>query len=261
MNGICEAKWREVHNTANILLNTARLGGAFFHHVHAYAVHIVNTCPAKNVIDRDGNPTTPFHFSYDCKPCLINFRVFGCPVYFKRYEPTFCNKLITYKQQHQLASHGTFIGFPDNSAGWLVTAQTILNALLQPKTLILMKTSTQSFPLTLNPLLEPNGLQNIEDSEPTIIHQTGSVANLGISPSSFIEETTTEDPSKTNTGESQPLPDSTDNDDETEAQSLFHHQPKDKTDNDDPQLVQHHQLHNYSISLTISKDSPHYKKR
>ena len=49
MNGICEAKWREVHNTANTLLNTARLGGAFFHHAHSYAIHIVNACPAKKV--------------------------------------------------------------------------------------------------------------------------------------------------------------------------------------------------------------------
>ena len=96
MNGICEAKWREIHNTANILLNTARLGGAFFHHAHAYAIHIVNSCPAKNVTDQDGNPTTPFQYSYGRKPSLANFRVFGCPVYFKRYEPTFRNKLITY---------------------------------------------------------------------------------------------------------------------------------------------------------------------
>ncbi len=62
------------------------------------------------------------------------------------------------------------------------------------------------------------------------------MTSLGISPSSFIEKTTTEDPFKTNTGESQPLPDSTYTHDETEAQPLFHHQPNDETDNDDPQL-------------------------
>ena len=35
MNGICEAKWHKVHNTANFLLNTAQLGSTFFHHAHA----------------------------------------------------------------------------------------------------------------------------------------------------------------------------------------------------------------------------------
>jgi hypothetical protein len=39
MNGICEAKWFKIHNAANILLNTAQLGGAFFHHAQAYAIH------------------------------------------------------------------------------------------------------------------------------------------------------------------------------------------------------------------------------
>ena len=120
MNGICEAKWREVHNTANTLLNTARLGGAFFHHAHAYAVQIINACPAKNVTDSNGIPITPFEFCYDRKPSLTNFRVFGCPTFFKRYEPKFNNRLITHKQQLQRVSRGIFLGFPDNSAGWLV---------------------------------------------------------------------------------------------------------------------------------------------
>ena len=90
-NGICEAKWREVHNSANVILNNARLGGAFFHHAHAYVVQIVNVCPANNVTDNDGHPSTPYFYSFNRKPSLTNFRVFGCPVYFKRYEPTFRN--------------------------------------------------------------------------------------------------------------------------------------------------------------------------
>ncbi len=36
--------------------------------------------------------------------------------------------------------------------------------------------------------LDPNGLKPSENSEPSIIHQTGSAANLGHSPSTFIEE-------------------------------------------------------------------------
>jgi hypothetical protein len=50
MNGICGAKWC---NNANILLNTAQFGGTFFYNAHAYASHIVNSCPAKNVTDQD----------------------------------------------------------------------------------------------------------------------------------------------------------------------------------------------------------------
>jgi hypothetical protein len=59
MNGICEAKWCNVHNTANILLNIAQHGCALFHHAHAYAIHIVSSCPAKNVTDQDGNQQHP----------------------------------------------------------------------------------------------------------------------------------------------------------------------------------------------------------
>jgi hypothetical protein len=120
MNGIFDAKWRKVHNTANILLNTVQLGGAFFHHAYAYTIHIVNPCPAKYVTDQDGKLTTPYQYSYGRKPSLANFRVFGCPVYVKHYEPTFRNKLITYRHQLQHASRGVFIGFPENSARWLV---------------------------------------------------------------------------------------------------------------------------------------------
>jgi hypothetical protein len=36
--------------------------------------------------------------------------------------------------------------------------------------------------------LDPYGLQTSDNSEPLIVHQTGSSANLGHSPSTFIEE-------------------------------------------------------------------------
>ena len=61
MNGIYEAKWKQLHSVANMISNNARLGNAFFHHAHCYAVDIINVLPARNVIDKDGLPSTP-HF-------------------------------------------------------------------------------------------------------------------------------------------------------------------------------------------------------
>jgi hypothetical protein len=57
----------KVHNTANTLLNTSRLGRAFFHHAHTYAVQIINSCHARNVTDQNGNPTTPFQLQLQPK--------------------------------------------------------------------------------------------------------------------------------------------------------------------------------------------------
>ena len=115
-------------------VSSARLGGAFFHHAHAYAIHIINSCPAKNVTDQDGNPTTPFQYSYGRKPSLANFCiVLGCPAYFKHCEPTLCNKkLITYNHQLQRASHDIFTEFPEHSpAGWLVYSRKLPQRIIQ----------------------------------------------------------------------------------------------------------------------------------
>ncbi|KAI2493774.1 Reverse transcriptase (RNA-dependent DNA polymerase) [Fragilaria crotonensis] len=148
-----EAKWRSPQHCQHPSeqCKTRRC----FHHAHAYAVQILNVCPAKNVIDQDGNPTTPYQYSFQRKPSLANFRVFGCPTFFKRYEPTFRNKLITYKQQLQRASRGIFLGFPDNSAGWLIYSPD------QPQSLIITHDAyfDEDFNSALcfdsKPLLEP----------------------------------------------------------------------------------------------------------
>ena len=177
MNGICEAKWLEVHNIANILLNNARHGGAFFHHAHACAVQILNVCPAKNVTAQNGNQSALYQFSFQRKPRIANFHVFGCPTFFKRYKPTFRNKVITYKQQLQRAFRGIFLGFPDNSAGWLFYSPNQLQSLIITRDAYFDEDINSALCFNSKPFaravpicshLNPNGL-----------NQTGSAANLG----------------------------------------------------------------------------------
>jgi hypothetical protein len=227
MNGICEVKWWKVHNTANFLLNTAQLGGPIFQHAHAYAIHIVNSCPAKNVTDQDGSPTTPYQYSYGRKPSLANFCVFGCPpVYFKHYEPTFCNKLITYKQHLQCVSDGIFIGFLGNSASWLVYSPEHPQRIVITRNAYFDEDFSSALAFDSKPFaraipiwshLDSNGLQTSDYSEPSIVHQTVSAANLGQSPSTFIEELKQPE---------QPIQD------QDSATSLIEHQQDDDNDTD-----------------------------
>jgi len=196
MNGLCESRWKEVHNIANTLCNNARLGGAFFHHAHAYAIHIVNSCPAKNVISTDGNPSTPYEVCLNRKPCIKNFRVFGCPVYFKRYAPLFKGKPISYKQQLQLASRGIFLGFPQYSAGWLIYCADLPSkfAISQDAhfdenfdSALVFDSKPFAGSIPIRTHTDPDS-ENVDynSNENTIFHHSGSVADLGIEPSTFM---------------------------------------------------------------------------
>ena len=57
----------------------------------------MNVLPAKNLYDKDGNPTTPFCSMTTKKPVIGNFRIFGCPAVWKHPEPTYNKIKITKK--------------------------------------------------------------------------------------------------------------------------------------------------------------------
>ena len=161
--------------------------------MHMLMPSTVNSCPAKNVTDQDGNLTrTLFQYSYGRKPSLANFHIFACPVYFKHYEPTFCNKLITYKQQLQPASRGIFIGFPVNSASWLayspehpqrivITCNAYFDKDISSALAFDSKPFARAIPIESH--LDPNWLQTSDNSKPSIVPQIGSAANLSNSAS------------------------------------------------------------------------------
>ena len=66
----------------------------------------------------DGLPTTPHFLLTGQKPKVQRYRVFGCPAIFKRYDVTE-NGRRTRSKYNQLGTRGIFVGFPDDSAGWL----------------------------------------------------------------------------------------------------------------------------------------------
>jgi hypothetical protein len=198
MNGICESKWKQVHSLANTLLNNARLGGAFFHHAHAYAVDIINVLPAKNIVDKDNNPTTPYHLCFNRKPRIKNFRTFGCPTYFKRYTPSKGSKLITPKQQIQKASRGIFLGFPRNSAGWLVYSAEMKHRFEisrdayfdeQFRSALTFDSKPFEGAVPIRSQMDPEALVPAYSNNPEKpVLKVGSVADLGVEPSLFAPD-------------------------------------------------------------------------
>ena len=86
-----------------------------------------------------------------------------------------CNKLITYQQQLQRTSRGIFIGFPENSAGWLVYSPDHLQRIVITCNANFDKDFSSALAFDSKPFaraipiqshLDPNGLQNSDNSEP-----------------------------------------------------------------------------------------------
>ena len=113
MNSVVERQWQTISQIMRAILVHARLPNHFYHFVDKYAKNIVNVLPSKNLLDHNGNPTTPYFNAFQSMPKIGNFRVFGCPASFKRYNAT------SRRTQNQQATRGIFIGFPNNQAGWL----------------------------------------------------------------------------------------------------------------------------------------------
>jgi hypothetical protein len=85
MNSVVERQWQTMSQIMRAILVHARLSNHFYHFAAKYAKDILNVLPSKNLLDHNGNPTTPYFNAFRTKPKIGNFRVFGCPASFKRH--------------------------------------------------------------------------------------------------------------------------------------------------------------------------------
>ena len=112
------------HGTASRMSRTmlvrAHLPINFFLLAYDYACKLLRVLPAKNLNDIDGNPTTTYAILHKKKPRIGRFKVFGCPCVFKRYAPQSEGVKTTDFKQLQRGCRGTFVGFPNDQAGWLI---------------------------------------------------------------------------------------------------------------------------------------------
>ena len=125
-NGLCERTWQSIRILAFAFLNYARVKNEFMTFALEHAWKIFNILPIKNLVDSDGNPTTPFYLFYKVKPSVRKMRVLFCPVVAKVYDRQQKNHKTKETHHYNSSTHpqrgvpGIFVGIPRGQDGYLV---------------------------------------------------------------------------------------------------------------------------------------------
>ena len=80
MNGQVEVTWRTLRTVAHALMVHARVPEIYIHFALMYTTDcIFPVLPIKDLINEDGNPTTPYKLATGTKPSVSHLRVLFCP--------------------------------------------------------------------------------------------------------------------------------------------------------------------------------------
>ena len=121
INGKVKFIWRTLRTIAHLLMVNARVLEAYIHFASMYTTdHILPVLAIKDLINEDGNPTTPFKLATGTKPSASNLRVlfFSCIV--QKYTAHVDKKALNIRHQAQEGFQGTFFGVIQHQKGYLV---------------------------------------------------------------------------------------------------------------------------------------------
>ena len=108
--------WGTILKMANTMIIHTRLSKKFFYYVVKYAQYIHDVIPIKDLNDKNSLPCTPYHIVNRRKLSVKQYRVFGCPVSFKRYGVSESEKTIKHKHVKQ-GIRVILVGYLDDSSG------------------------------------------------------------------------------------------------------------------------------------------------
>ena len=82
--------------------------------------HIFPVLPIKDLINEDGDPTTPHKLATGMKPSVSYLRVLFCPCVVQKATAHVETKTLNMCHQAQKGFCGIFIGIPEHQKGYLV---------------------------------------------------------------------------------------------------------------------------------------------
>ena len=121
MNGQVEATWRTSRTVAHSLMVHARVPEVYVHFALMYTIdHIFPVLPIKDLINEDGDLTTPHKLATGTKPSVSHLRVLSCPCAVRKATSHVEKNTLNMRHQAKKGFRGIFVGIPEHQKGYLV---------------------------------------------------------------------------------------------------------------------------------------------
>ena len=121
MNGQVKVTRRTLHTIAHSIMVYAQVLEAYINFSLIYtAYHILQLVPIKDLINKDGNPTTTFKMVTGTKPLVLHLRVLFCTYVVQKYTAHIGTNALSTCHQSQKGFRGIFVGIPQHQKGYLV---------------------------------------------------------------------------------------------------------------------------------------------
>ena len=121
MNGQVKVTWRTLCTAEHSLMVYARVPEAYVNFALMYTTdHIFPVLPIKDLINKDGNPTTPHKLAAGTKPSVSYLRMFFCLYVVRKDTAQVETKTLNMGHQAQKGFCGIFVGIIQHQKGYLV---------------------------------------------------------------------------------------------------------------------------------------------
>ena len=113
--------WRTLRTVAHALMVHARVPEVYVHFTLMYTTdHIFPVLPIKDIINKDGDPTTPHKLATGIKPSVSHLCVLFCPCVVRKATADVETKKLNIRHQAQKGFRGIFVGIPQHQKGYRV---------------------------------------------------------------------------------------------------------------------------------------------
>ena len=121
MNGQVEVTRRTLRTVAQSLMVQAIVPEVYVHFKLMYRTdHIFPVLPIKDLINKDGDPTTPHKMETGTKPSVSHLCVLFCPCVVRKASAHVGTKALNMCHQAQKGFCGIFVGIPQHQKVYLL---------------------------------------------------------------------------------------------------------------------------------------------